>query len=237
MALTKAQVRSQVRQMIDDPNAKRWTDPSLDALIEGVHDDLYSDMLDVAGYFNSQYQQISLPLHAPGYIDLRQTIYGGDLTQRFYRLQQCIADGRHYFAKDPRDYLMVAAAPITGGVADIRADTGVEQRFSFQFLGNQLWLHPLGQLTTLVELRYSYKPQAFTSLTNGYIVDMPEGSYRALINLCAAEGLQKGNAEDANNFRAMGEDARQKLLNSIRRQYHGATQVWTGDGSNSWGGT
>lgn len=228
---------SQVRQLIDDPNSKRWGDAALAALIEGVHDDLYSDMLDQAPYFNSQYQQISLPLHAPGYIDLRQTIYAGDLTQRFYRLQQCIADGRHYFAKDPRDFLMTAEAPLTGGVADIRANTGVEQRFTFQFLGNQLWLHPLGQVTTLVELRYNYKPQAFTSLTNGYIVDMPEGSYRALINLAAAEGLQKGNAEDATNFRTMGEDARQKLLNSIRRQYHGATQVFTGDSPYSFGGT
>lgn len=237
MALTKAQVRSQVRQIIDDPNAKRWSDPSLDSLIEGIHDDLYSDMLDVAPYFNSQYQQIGLPLHAPGYIDLRQTIYGGDLTQRFYRLQQCIADGRHYFAKDPRDYLMTASTATTGTVADIRANTGVEQQFSFQFLGNQLWLHPLGNVTTMVELRYNYKPQQFTSLTNGYIVDMPEGSYRALINLAAAEAIPKGNAEDAKQLREMGAEAKEKLLNSIRRQYHGPTQMWTGNGPHEFGGT
>src|ERR1700737_4105775 len=97
MALTKAQVRSQVRNMIDDPNAKRLTDAQLDVLIEGVHDDLYGDILDAAPYFNTQYQQISLPLHLPGYIDMRLGIYGGDLSQRFYRLQQCIADGRQYF--------------------------------------------------------------------------------------------------------------------------------------------
>lgn len=236
MALTKAQVRSQVRQLIDDPNGKRWADSALDSLIEGIHDDLYSDMLDTAPYFNSQYQQISLPLHLPGYIDLRQTIYAGDLTQRFYRLQQCIADGRHYFAKDPRDYLMTASSA-TGDVTTIKADTGVEQRFSFQFLGNQLWLHPLGQVTTFVELRYNYKPQQYTSLTNGYIVDMPEGSYRALINLAAAEAMPKGNAEDAKQLRDMGAEAREKLLNSIRRQSHGATQVYTGDSPYSFGGT
>lgn len=236
MALTKAQVRSQVRQLIDDPNGKRWTDPNLDALIEGIHDDLYSDMLDTAAYFNSQYQQISLPLHLPGYIDLRQSVYGGDLTQRFYRLQQCIADGRHYSAKDPRDYLMTASSA-TGDITTIRANSGVEQRYSFQFLGNQLWLHPLGGVTTFVELRYSYKPQAFTSLTNGYIVDMPEGSYRALINLSAAEAMPKGNAEDAQQLRGMGEEARQKMLNSIRRQQHGSTQIYTGDSPYAFGGT
>lgn len=234
MALTKAQVRSQIRQMIDDPNAKRWTDPSLDALIEGVHDDLYSDMLDIAPYFNSQYQQVAkVNLFAPGYVDLRQTVYGGNLTQRFYRLQQCMADGRHYSAKDPRDYLMVADSN-TNDLTTVKAI--VEQPYTFQFLGNQLWLHPLGSVSSMVELRYNYKPQAFSSLTNGYIVDMPEGSYRALVNLAAAEGLQKGNAEDAENFRKIGENAREKLLNSIRRQYHGATQMFTTDSSHSFGG-
>ena len=235
MALTKSQVRSQVRQLCDDPNGKRWVDAALDNLIEGIHDDLYSDMLDVAGYFNSQYQQITIPLHAPGYIDLRQTIYGGDLTQRFYRLQQCMTGGRHYFAKDPRDYLLTAASA-SGDVSTIKDTSGIAQQFTFQFLGNQLWLHPLGGTSGFVELRYSYKPQAFSTLTNGYIVDMPEGSYRALINLSAAEALQKGNAEDAANFRIMGEDARQKLLNSIRRQYHGATQMYTSNSPESFGG-
>ena len=236
MAQTKAQIRTNVRQLIDDPNAKRWSDSALDSRIEMVHDDLYSDILDTAPYFNSQYQQIGLPLHAPGYIDLRQTTYGGDLTQRFYRLQQCIADGRHYFAKDPRDYLMVASSQ-TGDVTSISAVQGVEQRFSFQFLGNQMWLHPLGNVTTFVELRYNYRPVAFTQLTNGYIVDLPEGSELALVNLAAASAMPKGNAEDAEQLRLIGEEARQKLLNSIRRQYHGPTQVYTGETPWSWGGT
>lgn len=236
MALTKSQVRSQIRQLADDPNAKRWSDPALDVLIEGVHDDLYGDILDAAPYFNTQYQQIGLPLHSPGYIDLRLGIYGGDLSQRFYRLQQCIADGRHYFGKDPRDYLMVAKSQ-TGDISTIAADSGVEQRFSFQFLGNQLWLHPLGNVTTFVELRYNYKPTAFSSLTNGSIVDMPEGSYRALINLSAAEALPKGNAEDATQFRSMGNEAKQSMLNAIRRQQHGATQIYTGENPWAFGGT
>lgn len=235
MALTKAQVRSQVRQMIDDPSAKRWSDSNLDQLIELVLDDLYGEILDIAPYINTQYQQIGLPLHPPGFIDLRQTIYGGDLTQRFYRLQQLIADGRQYFCKDPRDFLMVASS-LTGDVSTIQASTGVEQRFSYQFLGNQLWLHPLGNVTTFVEIRYNFKPTQFTSLTNGSIVDMPEGSNRAIVNLSAAEALTKGNAEDAQQFLMLGQDAKEKLINSIRRQYHGMMVPFAASNMWEWGG-
>lgn len=235
MPLTKAQVRTAVREMIDDPQAKRWSNLNLDQLIELVLDDLYGDILDTAPYINSQYQQINLPLRAPGYIDLRTTAFGGDLTQRFYRLQQVIADGRQYFGKDPRDFLM-SATSATGDITTIRASTGVEQRFSFQFLGNQLWLHPLGNVTTFVELRYNYKPTPFTSLTDSYIVDMPEGSNRAIINLVAADALAKGNAEEAQQLRVMGEDARQKLLNAIRRQYHGMIQPFSPSNMWEWGG-
>src|SRR5258708_25627496 len=73
MPLTKAQVRTAVRQMIDDPSAKRWSDPNLDQLIELVLDDLYGEILDMAPYINSQYQQIGLPLHAPGFIEDRKS--------------------------------------------------------------------------------------------------------------------------------------------------------------------
>src|ERR1043166_2382811 len=164
--LTKAQYRTITRQYLDDPSAKRWSDANLDLVITFVLDDIWCDMLDTAPYLTCMYQQIGLPLRAPGYVDLRQTVNGGDLTQRFYRLQQLIADGRHYFAKEPRDFLMVANQQ-TGDVSTIQASTGVEQRFSYQFIGDQLWLHPLGNVTTFVEMRYSFRPMQFNLNAEG----------------------------------------------------------------------
>ena len=235
MALTKSAVRVAVQQMIDDPNGKRWAPAALDQLIELVMDDIWADILDSASYINSAYQQIQLPLRAPGYIDLRLDTYGGDLTNRFYRLQQVIADGRQYGAKDPRDYLMSATSN-TGDVSTITTNNGVGTQFSFQFLGSQLWLHPLGGQTTFVELRYNYRPTAFTLLKDSALVEIPEGSFRALINLSAGEAMMKGNAEDGAALLKVGEDAREKLLNSIRRQYHGMTMPFTPDEQYSWGG-
>jgi len=50
MPLTKAATRTAIRQAIDDPSAKRWTDANLDQLIELVLDDLYSDIRHCSVY-------------------------------------------------------------------------------------------------------------------------------------------------------------------------------------------
>lgn len=218
--------------MIDDPNSKRWADSTLDRITSRTIDDLWSDILDVAPYIVSQYQQIST-LHTPGYIDLKVTDFGGDLIQRFYRLQQVVANGRQYTAKDPRDYLMSAASN-TGDTSTVSAT--VEQAFTYQFLGDQLWLHPLGQVTTFTEIRYNYRPIEYTKMTDGLPVAIPEGSDAIITLQTAAQSLPKGNAEDAEQFRQMAAEAKQSLLNSIRRQYHGATQMYVGDSSVSFGG-
>lgn len=234
--LTKLQIRTSVRQYFDDPNSARWSDANLDQLISFIYDNLWSDILDMAPYWNSAYQQIALPLRVPGYIDLRLNTDGGDLTKRFYRLQQCIADGRHYFAKDPRDYLMTASSN-TGDVTTIRASTGVEQRFSYQFLGDQLWLHPLGQVTTFVELRYSFNPPSFTSLGDGANVDFPDGSEHCLVLYSAAHAMMKGGAEDSSGLMKLGDKAYVSLINSIRRRYHGPTVPFASGNPWEFGGT
>jgi len=132
---------------------------------------------------------------------------------------------------------MMFASMFTNDLSTVQAAYGVEQRFCYQFLGNQLWLHPLGAVTTFVELRYSYRPTRITTLADGSPVEMPEGSYRALVNLASAEALTKGNAEEANQFRGMGEEARNKLINSIRRQYHGMMVPFSTQQPFEWGGT
>jgi len=222
------------RQYLDDPVAKRWSDPNLDLAIQLVLDDLWGDILDIAPYLTTQYQQLSVPLHVPGYIDLRLTANGGDLTQRFYRLQQLVADGRHYFAKDPRDYLLVASTN-TGDMSTVRAN--VEQRFTYEFLGDQLWLHPLGAVSTFVELRYSFRPKAFTTMIDGDNIPFPEGSEHCVVLLAAADAMVKGNAEEAGQMFSAGEAARQRMINSIRRQYHGPSVPFTPGNQTEWGST
>jgi len=233
--LTKLQYRTAIQQMFDDPQAARWSAANLDIVTSTVYDELYGDILDTASYWNSQYDQVGIPLRVPGYIDLRTISDGGDLTQRLYRMQQVIADGRQYFAKDPRDFLMMAQTQ-TGDISTVRASTGVEQRFSYQFLGDQMWMHPLGNVTTFVELRYSFRPASYTSLSDNTNVPFPDGTESALILSTAARAMTKGSVEDAGILFAQAEQARQKMLNTIRRKYHGMTQPFAPQNMWEWGG-
>lgn len=236
MTLTKLQTRTAVRQYIDDPDASRWTDGNLDILIRMVMDGLWQEILDTSSYWNSQYDQVEYPFNAPGYIDLRTVADGGDLTQRIYRLQQFISNGRVYQPKDPRDYLLTATV-FGAGLANIQAV--VEEHGTFQFLGDQLWFHPLGLSAggtspAFVELRYSFLPPVFTGLADGNAISFPDGFEHALVLNAAAYALPKAEAEDASQLRLMAGIEKQKLLNFVRRRYHGMTVPFTTeDGFNS----
>lgn len=226
--LTKAQYRSMVRQYLDDPNAKRWSDTFIDLAIQMVADDLWTDMLDQAPYLTSQLHTISA-LVSPGYIDLRLTTNGGQLTQRFYRIQGVKSNGRMYYPKDPRDYLTTAG------------ETGVlvAAAYTYEIKGDQLWLYNNNTAfgDAPVDLRYSFKPTPFTALTDGMNVPFPEGAESALVLAAAGHTMAKGNAEEATQLMVLADRARERMLASIRRQWHGMIVPFTTENAHAFGGT
>lgn len=222
MSLTKAQVRTAVREYIDDPGAKTWGDSALDVVIQMIQDGLWGDILDFAPYWNSQYQQIAYTSYStPGYFDTRKTGEGGVLTARLYRIQKFIADGREYFAKSPKDYLLTASTN-TGDVTTVTAT--VEQNYTYELLGDQLWFHPLGQTATpgFVELRYSYRPASFGSLANGDPVPFVDGCEHALVLAAASYAMHRGDEEDPTKLLILSGIERDRLFSTIKRKYQGA---------------
>lgn len=202
--LTKSQARILTREWLDDPDAKRWTDTRIDLAIQLALDDIWTDMLEHQAKLTSQLH--SFPdLVSPGYIDLRLTSQGGQLTQRFWRIQHLTRDGREYRPVDDRDVVMQNNARLIG------------PDFTYYVLGDQLWMFPL-DTTTDVELRYSFKPAPFTSMTDGMVVPFPEGSESAYVMLASAMTMAKGGAEDTTQLLAMAETARTRLLSAIARQ-------------------
>lgn len=221
--LTKSQARTLTREWLDDPQAKRWTDTRIDLAIQLALDDLWTDMLDTQSGLTSQLHTIT-DLVSPGYIDLRLTTQGGQLTQRFYRVQHVTRSGREYRSVDSRDVLIEANNAIVG------------PDFTYYIIGDQLWLFPLNTVDD-VELRYSFKPTPFTSLTDGMNVPFPEGSESAYVLLASATTMAKGGAEDVGQLMLLAQQARDRCLAAIRRQYHGMTVPFTTGSSAEMGGT
>jgi len=232
--LTKAQYRSMTRQYLDDPNAKRWNDGFIDIAIQLVMDDLWTDMLDQNPFLTSQLQTFS-SLHAPGFIDLRLATNGGDLTQRFYRIQLLKAPAdvgsqaaRIYYPKDPRDFLL------GGGDTSVIVAT----RFTYEVKGDQLWMYSSDMQfgPTPVDLRYSFKPPTFTSWADGSFIPWPEGGESAAVYAAAAHTMTKGNAEEAQQLLMIAAQARDRMLASIRRQWLGSTVPFTTESAHAFGG-
>ena len=215
--LTKAQARTLVREWLDDPAGKRWSDSRLDLAKQLAIDDLWTDILDLQGNITSQLHNITTTV-SPGYIDLRLTTHGGQLTQRFYRVQNVVRDERVYRNCDPREFVIQSNGAV------------VAPDFTYFVQGDLLWLFPLDTETD-VELRYSFKPTPYTSLTDGMYVPFPDGNESAYVLAASALTMAKGNIEDAGQLFSLANQAKDRLLASIRRQYQGMMVPFDPSGS------
>src|SRR5574342_75434 len=222
MPLTKAEARTAIREATDDPAGKRWSNSALDSLISRTIDGLWSDILDLLPWMVSQLHT-SVPMTSHGFIDLRLTTNGGQLTQRFYRVQKVTRDGREYSPAKPQDVLIQTDSEL------------VAPAFTYVLFGNQLWLFPLST-TTDVELRYNFLPTPFTSLTDGYEVPWPEGYDDAYIYAVARRAFGKGDAESIGQATDLAREAMEKLTASVRKYYVGPVGPTGYDSAISWGG-
>lgn len=213
---TKAQIRTAVRQLLDDPIAALWHDAVLDDLIGQTYDELWGRILNNAPYYLTQLDTIST-FTAPGYISLDT-----DLSQRFHRLQSLVRGERTYNLADPRTILVSENAVISG------------PQYSYAFYGNQLWMFPL-ETTGAVELRYSYKPAAFTGLTESTNITWPDGHESALIFEAAGRALFKGG--DPTGLLKMAERAMDELITVVKKRQHFMSVMWTNDSGESFGST
>jgi len=221
--LTKAQARALTREWLDDPNAKRWSDLRIDLAIQLCIDDLWTDLLDMQPNLTSQLHTIT-SLVSPGYIDLRLTTVGGQLTQRFYRVQHVTRDGREYRWADPRDIAIASNGVIAG------------PELTYYVQGDLLWLFPL-DTSTPVELRYSFKPTPFTAMTDGMNIPFPEGSESAYVLAASALTMAKGGEEDFGPLATLAQQSRDRCYAAIRRQYHGMSVPYSTGTGQDMGGT
>lgn len=227
MPLTKAQARTAIRDALDDAEGARWSDTELDTLTSRTLDALWSDLLEISPWLTSQLHTFTAnQLVAPGYLDLRLTTNGGQLTQRFFRVQRLIRDSHEY---ESLQELQVKYRVVVEGDEEITAP-----RFAYEVQGNQLWIHPLA-LDTGVELRYAYLPTSYTAITDGSEVPWAEGYDDAYIFETAARALVKGDAEDPRAYKQLAQESMERLKQACSKQMIGASRMQMDNDAAWWG--
>lgn len=213
--LSKVQVRSLVRQLIDDPAGKLWPTANLDLLIEGALDELWGELLDSFPWLRSTDSGALTPT-APGYIDTATALI------RFYRVQQVSRDGVEYSPTSQRNVLV-------NGTTELEVP-----RDQYTIYGSQIHLFPYS--TSSVYVRYSSLPEPFTSLTPGpnpdsedddaiSFITWPDGYHMAYIYDIAAKAIEKGNREDSAQLKRRAEDSFFRLRAFLRKQHSGVVMV------------
>jgi hypothetical protein len=222
--LTKAQVRTQVQQMMDDPSAVQWSAANLDILIDGVFDAGWRDILEVNPWANSQHETLtSTDLTSPGYFD------ESDLTPptggRIHMMQLLTRAGYQLQPITP-ERVVIEDNAVTARDASLN---------SYFKLGTEYWMFPL-DATTDVEVRYSYLPQGFNASADGSALVWPESHVSALIFEAAGRALMKGAREDSNSLLGMAQAMWGKMLDDAGKSYPGPVVPFYADSPLDWGG-
>ena len=218
MSLTKAESRTLIQQLIDDPDAARWTADNLDILASVTLDKFWAELLIEAPYLRSTLQTLT-SLNAPGYINIAP---GGDLSERFFRVQKITRNGTEYSPGLQKDFVIEDEAFLAS------------QRSQYFRLGSQLWLSPL-DTTTDVEIHYSSHPAMYDGLGESATVVWPDGHEEAWIYAVAARALGKGAAEESAMFKTISDDALRLCRASVKKLYPGPMPMITTDSPVSWG--
>jgi hypothetical protein len=226
VALNKTQVRQLVRQLIDDPGAKLWSNTNLDLLIEGCLDEIWSDLLE-------QFAWLTTAESAPQVVD--GVIYTSLLTvPRFHRVQRISRNGVDYRPARPEEVIGTFG-------------TGLDAPdYTYVVFSDQIWTFP-AEDNSDTYVRYSYLPEPFTSLTPGpdpdseedddvSFVTFPDGHHMVYIYDVASKALEKGDKENSDRFTQRAQVARLRLMTYLRKQSVGPIQPLLGDSSREWGG-
>ena len=210
--MTKAQLRTIVRNLIRDSQGLAWQDTTLDVLISAFYDELWGQLLDVAPHFNSELETID-GLYPPGYLELNE------LQRRIYKIQFITREDHIYTSTSLRDVVISEETEITAPI------------YTYAVMQQQLWLYPLDE-TTALELRYSYLPTAFTLLSENAELSWPDGHDSALF-LSIAGRIATG--DEANRYMVLGEAALARAKQAAARQHLDPAVMYLTGSPLEWG--
>lgn len=210
--LTKGQVRTMVRSLLNNEPSVFISDAILDNFIGLTYDELFRSILTLNPNYNSV-TTILTNFSPPGIIDTINDLVGSGVG-RFHRLHSLVIDSRTYAEVDPRDVLLQNSAII------------VAPDFHYAFYGEIIYPFPLkGASGWTAEVKYSYLPTRFIDLTDTTALTWPNGNEGALIYEVVARLHNDSNR--AVIYGKIAATAKEAMFDSVRKRSYGPSTPWT----------
>lgn len=208
MALTKAQARSLIRNLLDDEARRTWSDASLDVLTQTTLDELWGELLDEMPWHGVARETIVAESNGTILLTAPTLLY------RFHRVQK-VTDSEGEFS-----YVHQRSAVIFNNEQITAPDR------TFTVIGQRLYIFPL-TASKSYELSYSAIPGAYTSLldTDSIAGSWLDGFENAFIfDVAARASIKQPQAvlERYENYAAKTLD---RMKGRMKRQYVGPATI------------
>lgn len=238
---TKSQIRSWVLEEADATGEAGFdTAPGgvVDRKIGGVHDELWSDILQAARWYRGALRSVTTGSDGTVAKSALSDTADADAQQRLFRVIDVSVDRVPYeeVTDDLPEYLRTwyaqSTAPGTSGIGLLQAS-----RVWWVFDAKLYMLPLLPNQAVLVMV--NHRPTRYDQLTaDDKLVEFPEGYERILAVRSAAEVIMKGARETsaAIELKASVQDAYNRMLETLARQSTNPTRVRYTDSPLLWGG-
>lgn len=215
--MTRAESETIIRSTIDDTDEVRWPAAEFDLIVSTTYNALWRALLVQFPWLQTQLDTVN---STSGVVDLTDST--GDLTQLFHSLVSVTVDGRQYGQVDPKNVTLEDGAVVSA------------EDYSYIRFGNDLHVFPYDDAAD-IEVRYSYRPTPWSSLSDATAIVWPSGHELAFCYAAASRLLLKGGVEDAEQIHGMAGIEWGRMLDTLKSWAPGGQTPFLNDRPEGWG--
>lgn len=226
MAISRAELVTLTREVMDATGSERWSDSTITSALNLVYDDEWSNLLNATQYYTYAMRTVTTDANGVvAFTDLNSG--GGDSQQNMYRILS-VSDGNVLYSQTR--FQDVPLATTTNYLPTYPR--------LYYIVGEQMQVLPVdGGISLYVAV--NYKPTSLSDLaTDASTITFPLGGEWVLANEAGARLLNKGGAESnaAQVLKREAAEIRAGILDDIRRRTINPTMLAYPDQKYDWAG-
>jgi hypothetical protein len=224
--VTRGQLISLTREFMDAVGSERWSNSTIQTVLNSVYDEEWSNILNAAPFYT--FRQFTAVTDSDGQIPFASLSSGsGDAEKNFYRILS-INDGSVLYTQT--SFTDVPLATTTTYLPTYPR--------LYYLVGSLVQILPVNTGVSLY-VAVNYKPTALSDLSSDSVaIDWPGANETLLAAHGAYKLLLKGGGEvaTAQRWKTLADDERETMLDDLRRRTINPTRMAYPDQKYDWAG-